>query len=55
MSNAAAASLIDQSVATALRINAKKADLDVKQLSLVWVPSRVTANGDVELIGTLES
>ena len=45
---------IDVDVQT-LRINAKKADFDVERLSLVWVPSRVTANGKVELIGTLEA
>jgi hypothetical protein len=38
-----------------LRVNAKKGDLDVERLSLVWVPSRVGASGAVELVGTLES
>ena len=36
------------------RINAKKADLEVERLSLVWVPSRVGSDGQVELVGSLE-
>lgn len=43
-----------ETVVEELRINAKKGDLDVERLSLVWVPSRVGASGEVELIGTLE-
>ena len=38
-----------------LRVNAKKGDLDVERLSLVWVPSRIDAAGEFELIGSLES
>jgi hypothetical protein len=38
-----------------LRVNARKGDLEVQRLCLVWVPSRVGAGGEVELIGTLES
>ncbi len=37
-----------------LRINARKSDLDVERLSLVWVPSRVGADGVPELIAALE-
>ena len=38
-----------------LRVNARKGDLEIQRLSLVWVPSRVGAAGEIELIGTLES
>jgi hypothetical protein len=38
----------------ALRINAKKADLEVERLSLVWVPSRVGSDGEVQFIGSLD-
>ena len=37
-----------------LRINARKSDLDVTRLSLVWVPSRVAADGAYELVGSLD-
>jgi hypothetical protein len=38
-----------------LRVNARKGDLEVERLSLVWVPSRIDAAGKIELIGSLES
>jgi Helicase HerA, central domain len=38
-----------------LRVNARKGDLEVERLSLLWVPSRIDAAGGVELIGSLES
>jgi chromosome segregation ATPase len=38
-----------------LRVNARKGDLEVERLALVWVPSRIDATGQVELIGSLES
>lgn len=37
-----------------LRVNARKGDLDVERLSLVWVPSKVDASGQVELLASLE-
>lgn len=37
-----------------LRVNARKADLDVQRLSLVWVPSRIGADGSAELVGSLD-
>lgn len=36
-----------------LRINAKKADLDVEQLSLVWIPSRIDDTGAAIGVGSL--
>ena len=37
-----------------LRVRARKADLEVDRLSLVWVPYRLGASGETERIGTLE-
>jgi hypothetical protein len=36
------------------RINAKKSDLDVERLSLVWIPSRIDSNGQFELVGVFK-
>ena len=38
-----------------LRINAKKADLDVERLSLVWIPTRISADGTAEPLAEIES
>jgi hypothetical protein len=38
-----------------LRINARKSDLEVERLHLVWLPTRVGPDGRAELAGTLEA
>lgn len=38
-----------------LRVNAKKGDLEVERLHLVWMPMRRTADGGLERAGTLEA
>ena len=38
-----------------LRINAKKADLDVERLSLVWIPTRISEDGVAEPLAKIES
>ena len=37
-----------------LRIHARKSDLDVERLSLVWIPFRIDAGGEAELVGHFE-
>ena len=36
-----------------VRVNAKKADLDVERLCLVWMPMRVTEGGERQAVGSL--
>ncbi len=36
-----------------LRVNARKSDLDVERMGLVWIPSRVDSTGSVELLASL--
>lgn len=38
-----------------LRINAKKADLDVERLYLVWIPTRIGEDGTAEPLAAIES
>ncbi|MFK7898152.1 MAG: ATP-binding protein [Myxococcota bacterium] len=38
-----------------LRINAKKTDLDVERLYLVWIPARIGADGSAEALAEIES
>jgi hypothetical protein len=36
------------------RIHARKTDLAVERLGLVWVPSRIDTDGSIELVGSRE-